>query len=248
MKKSLAVASAGMGLLGAATALSAAPLPVEKGMEVQVTGQAAVSVPNDEAEITFSAIEESKNAKTASDKVVTRTNSALDALKKSAFKDAILSMRTTGLSVNPRYTDGTAKAAPKIDGWEAVSRISVTVKGLMKMSDIMQVANQSMTYEGVAFRISRETKQRFESQLLTEATKDSVEKLNTIAKSLGLDEKHIKLVKLNAQSQASGGAVYDYAPMRMTKMENAMVGAAPQVESGDTQLTLRVSTEALILP
>ena len=30
MKKSLAVASAGMGLLGAATALSAAPLPVEK--------------------------------------------------------------------------------------------------------------------------------------------------------------------------------------------------------------------------
>ena len=180
--------------------------------------------------------------------MVTRTNSALDALKKSAFKDAILSMRTTGLSVNPRYTDGTAKAAPKIDGWEAVSRISVTVKGLMKMSDIMQVANQSMTYEGVTFRISRETKQRFESQLLTEATKDSVEKLNTIAKSLGLDEKHIKLVKLNAQSQASGGAVYDYAPMRMTKMENAMVGAAPQVESGDTQLTLRVSTEALILP
>lgn len=246
MKETLLATTLGLVMSTAAVSTMAMPAPIEKGMEVQVTGQAAMSVANDEAEVTFSAIESSKTAKVASDKVVARTNSALAALKKSPLMEAISSMRTTTLSVNPRYTRGTEKAAPEIDGWEAVSRLSVTVKNLEKMSDIMQLVNKDMTYEGVSFSVSRETRQRYEEKLLADATKNSIAKLNTIAKTLGLDEGHVKLVKLNTETNMPGAVRY-YAAPRMAKMANTM-DAAPQVEAGDTDLELRVSAEALIMP
>ncbi len=244
MQKTLACAAIGAALIGGSIAF-AAPAPVDKGMEVSVIGEAHMVVANDEAEVNFSALEQSSDAKVASEKVVRCTNAALEALRKSPLAAAVSSMKTTNLTVYPRYTQGSATHSAKIDGWEASSQLSIVVKDLSKTSEIMALVNSHMTYGGVDFRISRQARSEAEAKLLAEATQDSFVKLNNIAKTMGLSESHVRMVKLNADAQSPRQPRY-YA--LAAKAVNADAAPAPELASGESELNLRVSVEALIMP
>ncbi len=244
LKQTILCAALGAALLGAGAA-GAVPAPADKGMEVQVSGSAALSVPNDEAVLSFSVIEEGRDAKSASEKAIARSNAALSALKKSPLAASLESMQTAGFSVNPRYTQSSEKAAARIDGWEAAVQLRVVVRDVEKTGEIMALAGESMDYDGVSFRVSRKARQAAEAELLNRATLNAVAKLNAISKTMGLTEREVKMTKLTVMHQTSAPR---YFAMAKTAAANAAARLAPQVEGGTSEVELHVNAEALIMP
>ena len=229
-----------------ALAASSMPQPAKDGLEVNVTGEASQRVSNDRAELRFFAKADSEEAKRASTEVIERTNKALEALKKSDLMKAIESVETTDLSLMPRYTQASETNASKIDRWEATSRVVVRVKSMERVSEVMQTLGGTLDFEGVGFGLSTEKRRALEGELLTEATMALTQKLAKLAQTLGVSSDRVKLKKLDTEMGFPGGIHY-YAAPRM--MKNARVAdVAPQVEAGASEVTVRVSGQALLLP
>lgn len=222
------------------------PQPVKEGLEVNLTGEASQLVANDRAELRFFAKVDAEDAKAASRAVIERTNKALDTLKARDLKTALESIETTDLSVMPRYTATTETNAAKIDRWEATSRVVVRVKSLDRVSDVMEALGGTLDFEGVGFSISSEKRRTLEGELLSQATQALTAKLAKLAQTLGVSSDRVKLKKLDTEMGFPGGIRY-YAMPRMMKNVRA-ADAAPQVEAGSSEVTVRVSGQALLMP
>lgn len=222
------------------------PQPVKEGLEVNLTGEASQMVANDRAELRFFAKVDAEDAKAASRAVIERTNKALDALKARDLKTALESIETTDLSVMPRYTATTETNAAKIDRWEATSRVVVRVKALNRVSDVMEALGGTLDFEGVGFSISSEKRRTLEGDLLTQATQAMTTKLAKLAQTLGVSADRVKLKKLDTEMGFPGGVRYYAMPRMMKNARSADV--APQVEAGSSEVTVRVSGQALLMP
>lgn len=224
----------------------AMPQPSEKGMTVTVSGEASMPVPNDEAVLNFVARETAPEAKAATAVVVERANRALEAIKTSALSKVVDTLKTTDLSVNPRYTKATEDKAPMINAWEAVTRLSIVVNDVTKTGEVLQLVNSAMDYEGVSFQISPKKRAQAEQKLLEEAVKNAGQKMTVIASSLGLGEAKVRFDSIRSDVSYPSGPRYYAAPMMLAKARVA--DAAPQVQSGETELQVRVEAQGTIRP
>ena len=117
-----------------AAGAAAMPLPAEKGAVMTVTGEASVTLPNDEAQITVSKEVQDRDAKRASDEVVKAGNAAAEAMK--AFGDAV-KVETLALSTNPVYSRAKEGETPEIGAWRSVERMRVTVKDAKRVPEVL---------------------------------------------------------------------------------------------------------------
>ena len=243
-RRALAAAACAALLTGAALPAAAMPKVAEAGLVMNVAGEASRTLPNDEAQLTFSVEARSADSASASDKVVKAGNAALEALK--VFGDKV-DVKTTDFSTWPVMTRAKEGETSVIGAWAAKQSIRVTVKDVALASKVMQAAGATMTFDGVAFSVSRAVRQRANDELLAEAIKNASDRAVIAAKALGLGEKNVRIEAIES-SGSSGPAPRYYAQPQVLMACAARVNDEPAVSSGTADLTLTVSLTVRIMP
>ena len=233
-------------IVGVALAAGAAamPLPAEKGAVMTVTGEASVTLPNDEAQITVSKEVQDRDAKRASDEVVKAGNAAAEAMK--AFGDAV-KVETLALSTNPVYSRAKEGETPEIGAWRSVERMRVTVKDAKRVPEVLAALSRTMTYDGITFGVSKQARESAQDALFEKAMADAAAQAVKTAEIFGLGEKNVRVESIQSATPGAPGVRYYAAPALMNA-RMAAADAAPQVEAGEADVTLRVTMQVRITP
>lgn len=225
-------------ILMPATLWAAAP---EQGttspVEITLQGEASMTVPNDEAVIVFSAEHRAKTPSDATDEVVKRGNSALEALKNFG-KD--IDAETTGLAANPVYTRAPEGGVSEIGAWEARETVRVTVRDVTRVSDVLAAVAPHMAYDGITFRVSDDAQRQQRDALIRAAVTDALRQAGVVAESLGRRADELSVASVRVGAHADGGRRYYAAPM-MAADNRVGVGSVPVVSAGTADLSLTVN-------
>lgn len=126
--------------------VSAAPGIMPEGVTLNLTGEASLTVPNDEAVLTFTKRSQKPSAADASNEVVRASNKADEALK--AFGDKVVP-ETVSLSTSPVYSRARDGEVPTPGAWRARATLRVLVKDVSIASDVLAACAQTMEYDGL---------------------------------------------------------------------------------------------------
>ncbi len=189
-----AVAALAVGLLaGPALAGAIAPRPyaVVQGAAtdgttehtIAVTGSGKVTVIPDMATINLGVAIERPTAKAAREAAASSMTRVVDAVRKLGIADK--DVTTSNVSLNPVY-DYPNNAAPKIRGYQMQNTISIKVRDLDKLSDVVDnsVSAGATSVDGISFDVTDRT--AAEAQAREAAVKDAKAKADTLANGLGV--------------------------------------------------------------
>ncbi len=221
-------------VLAASTAALAAPAHAEPAQPqgvVSLSTSATVEVTKDLLSVVLSTSKEGQDAAT----VQTQLKQALDAALAEARKVARpgqIDVQTGNFSLFPRY-------APKggLAGWQGYAELVIEGKD---MSGIGALSGRitTMSVARVAQGVSRELREKVESELAAQAIARYRAKAADYAKQFGYAGYEIREVNV------SGTEVPGFSPMPMLRAAKSMAGAADEampVEAGKTPLAVNVS-------
>lgn len=204
---------------------------------MSVTGEANVSAPPDIAEIDSGVTTDGKTAREASEANARAMTAVMAALKGAGIAER--DIRTSRLSIYPQMSSGSANTAPRITGYRATNRVTVNVRDLAKVSDVVDATVTAGANEmgGIRFIVSNPSPLLDKAR--TEAMADARRKAEIFAQAAG--------VTLGAPlSISEEGAA---PPTPMFRMDRA--AAAPMatpVSPGETTLRLSVNVSWEIAP
>ncbi|HCC07302.1 MAG TPA: SIMPL domain-containing protein [Clostridiales bacterium] len=203
---------------------------------ITVSGEAKVKVAPDIAYVNVGVRTEGKTAVAAQQANAQKMTAVIDAIKKAGIdaKD----LKTSNYYVNQMYTY--ENNTSKVTGYEATNTITVKVRDITKTGDIIDIASKmgSNITNGVTFGLVDETASYNEA--LSIAMKNAQGKANALATVVG-----VQLDKPSRISEDSygGGAQPMYSNQAMNMKAYDSVESATPVESGDIEITARVSVE-----
>jgi uncharacterized protein YggE len=150
---------------------------------ISVTGSGKVTVIPDMATINLGVVVERTTAKAAREAAAAAMTRVVEAVRKLGIADKDIA--TANVSLNPVY-DYPNNAAPKIRGYQMQNTISITVRDLDKLSDVVDntVAAGATTVNGISFDVADRT--AAEAQAREAAVKDAKTKADTLANGLGV--------------------------------------------------------------
>ncbi|HAN10549.1 MAG TPA: hypothetical protein DCP90_08075 [Clostridiales bacterium] len=203
---------------------------------ITVSGEAKIKVAPDIAYVNIGVRTEGKTAAEAGKVNAEKMTAVVNAIKKAGIdaKD----LKTSNYYVNPIYTYD--EKTSKVTGYEATNTITVKVRDIAKTGDIIDLASKmgSNITNGVTFGLVDETISYNEA--LANAMKNAQGKATALATVVG-----VKLDKPSRISEDSYGGgsqpMYSNAVMNMKSYDSAE--SATPVESGDIEITARVSVE-----
>lgn len=197
---------------------------------VEVSGSAEVSVPADQARISFAVETEAESARDAAGENADRMDAVLSALRSAEVPG--LDLETHGYSLQPRYRRPSREGGtPEIDGYRAVNHVRATTPTVDAVGRLIDAAvgagaNRiaSLSFEAVETEAAR-----------LEALRMAVEKAraeaHAIADALG--------VTLGPPMEVRGGAETPSPRPQAYDMEMARASAPTPVEPGEQ--TVRAS-------
>ena len=195
MKKTLTLCV--VAALFAASAARAADLVVQKDPEGVVTlnSSATVDVPKDWMSVTFSVTREGADAHA----VQTALKEALDAALKQAQAakedDGRLEVRTGGFSLQPRYNQ-----KGLMNGWTGTTELQVQGRDMPAIATLAgHVA--TMTIANLDYSVSREAREKIETELAAQAIAGFRAKAAAYAKAFGYAGFTIREVNVQTDQQ-----------------------------------------------
>lgn len=197
---------------------------------IQLSANAAVEVQQDILTITLNTTREAADAST----VQTQLKSALDAALTEAKKNATagqLEVRTGNFSLYPRYGKDS-----KINGWQGSTELVLEGRDFVKISSTAGKI-QTLTMGSALFSLSREQRNKVETEAQQIAIERFRSKASDIAKSFGMSSYSLREVAVSAGDQG-------YTPRpRMAEMSLKMASAdaAVPVEAGKSTVIVTVS-------
>lgn len=203
---------------------------------LSVTGSGKVTVVPDMATIQLGVQLERKTAKDARQagaQAMTKVVAAIRALG-IAEKD----IATANVSLQPVYSYPN-NASPKVRGYQLQNTVSVTVRNLDKVGDVLDngVTAGATTVDGITFDVA--DRAAAEAQAREAAVKDAKAKADTLANGLGIRITGVASVS----EQVSTPIWYERSAVPMAA---AAVDAATPVLPGSTDVTISVSVSFLI--
>jgi predicted secreted protein len=197
---------------------------------IQLSANAAVEVQQDILTITLNTTREAADAST----VQTQLKSALDAALTEAKKNATtgqLEVRTGNFSLYPRYGKDS-----KINGWQGSTELVLEGRDFVKISSTAGKI-QTLTIGSASFNLSREQRNKVETEAQQIAIDRFRSKASDIAKSFGMSSYSLREVAVNA-----GDPGYPPRPrMAEMSMKMASADAAVPVEAGKSTVIVTVS-------
>ena len=197
---------------------------------VQLSTNAAIETQQDILTITMNTTREAADASTVQTQLKTALDTALTEAKKNAAPGQ-LDVRTGNFSLYPRYGKDS-----KINGWQGSTELVLEGRDFAKISTTAGKI-QTLTMGNVAFSLSREQRNKVETEAQQIAIERFRSKASDIAKSFGMNNYSLREVSVNAGDQG-------FTPRpRMAEMSMKMSSAdAPvPVEAGKSTVTVTVS-------
>ena len=149
---------------------------------VIVAGETSMKAQPDAAVVVLSVITQSPQALNAQQDNARKSDAVIQALKASAGADP--EVKTSDYSLQPQY-DYRYNKLPKIIGYEARNSVMVTMGDLAKVGAVIDAASRAgaNSVESVSFILRDNSPAR--GQALAEATRQALNKAESIAKALG---------------------------------------------------------------
>ncbi|MCV9937849.1 SIMPL domain-containing protein [Boseaceae bacterium BT-24-1] len=235
-KKALIIAALAA-LSAPVQAQTAGPLAPAEGIVIQTTGE--VRVKPDLATVQAGVVSEGKTAAEALSKNTPALAKLIEAVKAAGVAQGDLS--TSQIALTPRMTQPSASSspqarAPKIDGYEARTGITVIVRDLAKAGPLIDalVAAGANDMSGISFGLADEDKAK--DQARDKAAEAARARAEIYAKRLG-----VKVGELASIVEAE--AEPPVRPMADTRAYRMAAGAAPiQVEPGEVTVSAALRT------
>lgn len=191
----VAVAALGVGLVGgpvlasvtaprAYSPIVAAPGDTTPEHTISVGGSGKITVIPDLATVRLGVLVQRPTAKAAGEDAADVMTAVVDALRKLGIADKDIA--TTLVSLSPVYDYSNTGAAPKITGYQLANSVSVTVRDLSKLSDVLDngMAAGANNVDGISFDVADRT--AAEAKAREAAITDARAKANTYAKGLSI--------------------------------------------------------------
>ncbi len=211
---------------GRADTVSVPPLNV-----VNVSASSFLEAPQDWLQISLGTTREASDAAA----VQTQLKQALDAAlakARSAAKPGQLEVRTGGFQISPRYANN-----GKINGWRGSAELVLEGRDFATIS---QVAGRidTLTVSQTGFSLSREARQKLESDVQAQAIERFKGKAQEVARSFGFGGFRLREVSVSSV-EPEGGPVYPR--MRAMAVSSPMADAPVPVEAGRSTISVTVS-------
>ena len=197
---------------------------------VQLSANAAVETQQDILTITMNTTREAADANTVQTQLKTALDTALTEAKKNAAPGQ-LDVRTGNFSLYPRYGKDS-----KINGWQGSTELVLEGRDFAKISSTAGKI-QTLTIGNVGFSLSREQRNKVETEAQQIAIERFRSKASDIAKSFGMNNYSLREVTVNAGDQG-------YTPrprIAEMSMKIASADAAVPVEAGKSTVIVTVS-------
>ncbi|NPD17342.1 SIMPL domain-containing protein [Xinfangfangia sp. D13-10-4-6] len=137
-------------VLGAAL-MAATPSLADRANTISVNGEASISRAPDMATISVGVTTTGKTAAEALTQNSAEMQKVIDRLKASGVGDA--QMQTSGLSVNPNWSNSNYSSTSEVEGFTAMNSLRVGIRDLDKLGELLDavVADGANTLNGVNF-------------------------------------------------------------------------------------------------
>lgn len=225
-------------VLGCLAALSGTAGAVQTtGTKITLSATSQVIVPNDEAHVVFTVTSQNKDAAKAASEVNAQMKAGTQIVQAS---DKTATIQTSGYSSYPVYTQGTDKKAGQIDGWRVEQTLSVTTKALANLPRLVADAQKVMAVSNIRFGLSNETQKQHDNELTQKAYQALEERINMVTQAMGRNSRDAVIESIQVDDE--GGRTVAPVMMRAMAMKQDSV-AIPQFESGESTLSMRLSSE-----
>ena len=240
-----AVAALAVGLLAGPTlAAVIAPrgYPVTTGATdqpaehtISVAGSGKVTVIPDMGTIRLGVVTERPTAKAARQAAAIVMTRVVDAVRKLGIADKDIATANVSLSAVYSYPNN---AAPKIRGYQLNNTITITVRDLDKLSDVLDngVTAGANSVDGISFDVA--DRAAAEAQAREAAVKDAKAKADTLANGLGVRISGVASVAESVSTPAWYGPMYSAV--------TADRAAETPVLPGSTDVVITVQVSFLI--
>jgi uncharacterized protein len=202
---------------------------------ISVTGSGTVTVAPDMATIRLGVLVERSTAKAAREAAATSMTKVVAAIRKLAIEDRDIA--TSAISLSPVYSYP-QNSAPRIRGYQLQNAVTVTVRKLDQLSDVLDdaVAAGATTVEGITFDVA--DRAAAEKSAREAAVKDAKAKAETLAAGV-----NVRIAGVAAMSESVVTPVWygrEYAAAAPLK------DASTPVLAGSTDVVITVSLTFLI--
>jgi uncharacterized protein YggE len=215
----------------------------EPAPRIFVTGEGSVELAPDMAIVNLSVMREAPTARAALAANTEAMRKVLDALAALGIEKRDL--QTANFAIQPRYTYPPQPAtgapqAPKLVGYTVRNALTVRVRDLAKLGEVLDTSVTLGVNEGGSIQFTNDDPSAAINQARVKATKDAMAKARTLADAAG-----VKLGKVLEISEQNYGPP---RPMAMAKMEMAMDSAAAPVPiaAGENSYSVTVNLSVAI--
>ena len=215
--------------LGPARAQSGSDEPTR---QINVTGTGRIFATPDVADVQLGVTFQADSAKGAADLAANTMDAVIKSLLDLGIPEA--DIQTTQLTLNPVYDYN--NTPPKIEGWEATNIVSVTVRDVTAVGDVVDAATAAgaTNVQGITFRVEDPTVA--EAQARSAAVADAEAKATQLAADAGVNIVGV----LNITDNSFNAPQPLYMERAFSMAEGADVAATP-VLPGNVELSVSVS-------
>ncbi|MCH7342469.1 SIMPL domain-containing protein [Pelomonas sp. CA6] len=207
---------------------------------LSATGSAEVS--RDTIQLVFSTTKEGSDAGQVQAQLKQALDAALTEARKIAKPGGQVEVQTGNFSLYPRYAQQAKNAGPQITGWQGSAELMVEGKDITAISQLSgRIA--SMSIARVGYGLSREAREKLESEVTAQAIERFKLKAADYARQFGYKNWQLGEVSVNADQ-----AVPPMPMMAAPRFKAAMAGADESlpVEAGKATVSATVSGSVLL--
>ena len=196
--------------------------------QASIDVSASDEIDNDTMIVSLYAMQESVDAKDASDRVNEKINWALSELKR--YPE--LEIKTESYSTTPVYNKS------QIVSWRGRQSLTVKSRDMTLLSQLLGPLQRKLQLGGISFDVSQVTRQAHTDRLIDEALVAYDKRASRVASKV--KGGGYRIVSMNISTSGSE-MPRPYMAMRAVAAEADFAAVSPQTESGKSTLTVRVS-------
>ena len=201
---------------------------------IRVTGTGSVDVAPDMAVLELAVTREAETARAALDANSSAMSAVLAAMKSRGVAERDL--QTSGFSIQPKYIypphrPSGEREAPRIVGYTVRNRLTVRVRDISRVGEILDQSVTLGVNEGGNIRFTNDDPSAAITRARTKAVKEAIARANTLAEAAGV--KTGELLEISEQS-------FTPRPRPMARAEMMMASSADSVPVAAGENTYKV--------
>ena len=218
----------------------AATLNAHEGAEITLSTVVSREVKNDECVVELTVTREAKTAAAAQKALLEVTARGMNALKK-VLAGTDSEMQSGRLYTNANYVQRKPGSKSEIVSWTSRGSLSVTLRDPSLAGQVIEASTPYFEFSGMQFQVSKKAARAQRSEMIGEAVSDLGDKAAVIAKNLGRPVSDVKLIRLNFSGETGYHPYRGDRMMVMAAAPMAAKAAAPNFESGKSDVQLSAS-------